>query len=38
MIKKNKKSEVKGTGVTVADTLKQDYISLTDIPSYKNAK
>jgi len=38
MSKKNKKIEVKGTVVTVSENSAQDYISLTDIARYKDAK
>ena len=35
MSKKNKKIDVKGTGITVVSVNEQDYISLTDIAKYK---
>ena len=38
MSKKNTKIEVKGTIVTISKSLEQDYISLTDIARFKDAK
>ena len=34
--KKSKTIEVKGTIITVQPSIKEDYISLTDIAKYKN--
>ncbi len=38
MSKKSKKIEVKGTEITVIQNIEQDYISLTDIARFKDAK
>ena len=38
MAKKNKKIEVQGTDITIFSHLKEEYISITDIARFKDAK